>query len=185
LKTRLSVIAAFLLITLLTGCKSNQKQDLKPQPEAPPPPVETPAPARPATEPATPLSDSLPVDVEELNRLAREKGWIEDAFFAYDSNVLSDKARAALDRSARWLKENPRVALTIGGHADERGTEQYNLALGERRGWAAREYLVTLGVSESRIAVISYGEERPFATGSNEAAWSQNRRAHLNVRLTQ
>ncbi|HUO84915.1 MAG TPA: peptidoglycan-associated lipoprotein Pal, partial [Thermoanaerobaculia bacterium] len=120
-------------------------------------------------------------DLDELNRRAALQGWLRDAFFSYDSATLSEESRKALESSAKWLRENPELILTIEGHCDERGTEQYNLALGDRRSNAAEEYLVTLGVPRDRLATISYGEERPFASGANETAWSQNRRAHLRI----
>ncbi|HEX6178629.1 MAG TPA: peptidoglycan-associated lipoprotein Pal [Thermoanaerobaculia bacterium] len=117
----------------------------------------------------------------ELTRVARERGWIRDAFFGFDSHTLEAEARAALDASARWLRDNPDVQVTIEGHCDERGTEQYNLALGERRANAAREYLAALGVGGSRLTHVSYGEEKPFEDGASEEAWQQNRRAHIRV----
>jgi peptidoglycan-associated lipoprotein len=126
-------------------------------------------------------ADDLPADIEELNRRAAERGWIRDAFFGYDEATLSPDAQDALSTSATWLRANPQYNLLIEGHCDERGTEQYNLALGDRRANAARDYLVTLGVAASRMRTVSYGEERPFATGARESAWSQNRRAHLVI----
>jgi peptidoglycan-associated lipoprotein len=98
-------------------------------------------------------------------------------FFGFDRSDLSPDARATLDRQAQWLQEYPDVRVQIEGHADERGTRNYNLALGDRRATAVRNYLVALGVDADRITTISYGEERPVALGSNEDAWAQNRRA--------
>lgn len=98
-------------------------------------------------------------------------------FFGYDSATLSSSAQATLQRQADWLKEYGNLNVVAEGHADERGTRAYNLALGERRANAARNYLVSLGVSPSRITVVSYGKERPAVLGSNEQAWAQNRRA--------
>ncbi len=98
-------------------------------------------------------------------------------FFALDSSVLSPDAQATLERQAEWLNKYSNVNVTVEGHCDERGTREYNLALGERRAASAKNYLVSLGVSPSRITTISYGKERPAVLGSNEAAWSQNRRA--------
>ncbi|MGZ8833093.1 MAG: peptidoglycan-associated lipoprotein Pal [Thermoanaerobaculia bacterium] len=121
----------------------------------------------------------LSSDINELNRTARERGWIADAFFVFDSFALDAAAQEALRRSANWLREHPDYRIRIEGHCDERGTEQYNLALGDRRASAVSSYLVALGVLPERILTISYGENRPFESGSTEAAWSQNRRAHL------
>ncbi len=98
-------------------------------------------------------------------------------FFAFDKSELTTEARTTLEKQAFWLRKYPKTTVTIEGHADERGTREYNLALGERRAAAARDYLVTLGVDPSRIATISYGKERPAVLGSNEEAWAQNRRA--------
>ena len=98
-------------------------------------------------------------------------------FFAYDKFDLSADARRTLERQAAWLKQYASVRLTVEGHADERGTREYNLALGERRANAAKDYLVALGVPAARLTTVSYGKERPAVLGSNEAAWSQNRRS--------
>lgn len=98
-------------------------------------------------------------------------------FFAYDKFDLSADARRTLERQATWLKQYASVRLTVEGHADERGTREYNLALGERRANAAKDYLVALGVPAARLTTVSYGKERPAVLGSNEAAWSQNRRS--------
>jgi peptidoglycan-associated lipoprotein len=123
--------------------------------------------------------ETLPGDIEELNRVAQARGYLQDAFFEYNDSTLSADAQAALTTSANWLKRNPQYNLLIEGHCDERGTEQYNLALGDRRANQSKEYLVTLGVDAGRIRTVSYGEERPFDPGHNEAAWSKNRRDHL------
>ncbi|MCH1475620.1 MAG: peptidoglycan-associated lipoprotein Pal [Alphaproteobacteria bacterium] len=98
-------------------------------------------------------------------------------YFGYDSAVLDGNSQATLYRQAAFLKGNPSLTVTIEGHCDERGTREYNLALGERRAAAARDYLLAQGVNPARIRVISYGKERPVAAGSNETSWSKNRRA--------
>ncbi|MEC7304871.1 MAG: peptidoglycan-associated lipoprotein Pal [Pseudomonadota bacterium] len=98
-------------------------------------------------------------------------------YFGYDSSALSDDAQATLSRQAGFLKGNPALTVTIEGHCDERGTREYNLALGERRAAATRDYLLAQGINPARIRVISYGKERPVASGSNETSWSKNRRA--------
>ena len=97
-------------------------------------------------------------------------------FFALDSSVVSSEGQQTLDRQAAWLKTNGNVKVTLEGHADERGTREYNLALGERRASAAKSYLVNKGVAADRIETTSYGKERPAVVGNNEAAWAQNRR---------
>ncbi len=98
-------------------------------------------------------------------------------FFGYDSSVLSAEAQRTLDRQSAWLKQYPNVQVTMEGHADERGTREYNIALGERRASAAKRYLTAQGINPGRISVVSYGKERPAVIGSNAAAWAQNRRA--------
>jgi peptidoglycan-associated lipoprotein len=102
-------------------------------------------------------------------------------FFGFDQYNLTAEARATVERQAEWLKANPSVTVAVEGHADERGTREYNLALGDRRATAVKNYLVTLGVSASRVEGISYGKERPVALGHNEDAWSQNRRGVMVV----
>lgn len=98
-------------------------------------------------------------------------------FFAYDSSVLSSESQGTLERQATWLRSNADKGIVVEGHCDERGTREYNLALGERRAAAAKSYLVSLGIPSGRISTVSYGKERPAVLGSNESAWAQNRRA--------
>ena len=105
------------------------------------------------------------------------KGVPDRVFFATNESVLTTRSRDTLRKQAAWLRKNPSINVVLEGHADERGTREYNLALGERRANAAKDYLMTYGVSSSRISVISYGKERPVDSGSNPLAWSKNRRA--------
>lgn len=102
-------------------------------------------------------------------------------FFDFDKSDLKPEARRTIERWSSWLKQYPNVTVTIEGHCDERGTREYNLALGERRANAAKNFLTSLGVDARRVSTISYGKERPAVVGSNEAAWSQNRRAVMVV----
>ena len=97
-------------------------------------------------------------------------------FFAFDSSEIDLEAQSTIERLAVWLNNNPSVTLTIEGHADERGTTEYNLALGERRATAVHDYLIALGTSPGRLSTISYGEERPAVNGQGESIWAQNRR---------
>src|SRR3954462_495162 len=127
----------------------------------------------------TVAEEPLPNDIGELNRVVQARGYIQDAFFEYNDSSLSADAQTALTSSANWLKKNSQYNLLIEGHCDERGTEQYNLALGDRRANQAKEYLVTLGIDGGRIRTVSYGEERPFDPGHDDAAWAKNRRDHL------
>ena len=98
-------------------------------------------------------------------------------FFAYDSYSLAASAQATLNKQAKWLKANPSVAIAVEGHADERGTREYNLALGDRRASSVKDYLMSQGISSNRISTISYGKQRPVKSGSNDTAWAQNRRS--------
>ncbi|MCI0431834.1 MAG: peptidoglycan-associated lipoprotein Pal [Rhodospirillales bacterium] len=98
-------------------------------------------------------------------------------FFGFDRYDLTPEAQATLERQAAWLQQYPAVTVSVEGHADERGTREYNLALGERRANSVKNYLVALGIDQNRVATISYGKERPAVPGSNEDAWAQNRRA--------
>lgn len=185
-----TLFALIVLALALSACRSRSTQ--RPSTTPAPEPVIT-EPAAPPVEPATRVPDDdfvtdrnvqeegLPADLSELNRVLRERGMIRDAFYAFDAATLDQDAREALAMSASWLRENPGYRLIIEGHTDERGTSQYNLALGERRAYSAQEYLATLGVDNSRMSTVSYGEERPFEIGTSEAVYAQNRRAHLVV----
>ena len=102
-------------------------------------------------------------------------------FFGFDKFNLKADARKTLEKQAVWMKANPSVTVNVEGHADERGTREYNLALGERRANSVKDYLAALGVNPARMKTISYGKERPVASGSNEAAWGQNRRGVTKV----
>jgi peptidoglycan-associated lipoprotein len=105
------------------------------------------------------------------------QGVPDRVFFDTNLSTLAPDARGTLDRQAAWLAQNPRIAVQVAGNADERGTEEYNLALGQRRASAARDYLVSKGVQGSRVGTISYGKDRPAALGSTPDAWAQNRNA--------
>jgi len=120
-------------------------------------------------------------DIDNLMK-AIEDGRVKDVFFAYDKSELSSESRTQLEQNAKWLRQYPGATVVIEGHCDERGTEEYNLALGDRRAQATKEYLVQLGVTAEQMESISLGEERPFAPGQDEAAYSQNRRAHFTVK---
>jgi peptidoglycan-associated lipoprotein len=128
---------------------------------------------------AAPQVPDLPEDTESLNRAVQERGYLRDAFFETNSATLTLEAQEALKASAEWIKNNPDFALIIEGHTDERGSEQYNLALGDRRATIVQQYLTSLGVDPTLIRTITYGEERPFDPGHDVSTWAKNRRAHL------
>jgi len=124
---------------------------------------------------STQIQGDVYTGTETVKYLA--KGVPDRVFFATNKSVLTTASRDTLRKQAAWLRKNKDTSVTVEGHADERGTREYNLALGERRANAAKDYLMTYGISSNRIAVISYGKERPINSGSNPLAWSQNRRS--------
>lgn len=125
----------------------------------------------PQTAAVAPTPGYAPGSADQFNQ---EVGAV--VYFDFDKYDLSPEARAQLDKQAAWLKQYPNITVTVEGNCDERGTREYNLALGERRATSAKNYLVALGVDPNRIQTISYGKERPAVPGSDEAAWAQNRR---------
>jgi peptidoglycan-associated lipoprotein len=146
--------------------------------EAPP----TPPPAPPVVQPVTPEPTPTPAPETQVPVPSVTAGDFTDVFFDLDSYALRDDAKVALDRAAKLLRDQAAVNLTLEGHCDERGTVEYNQALGEKRANAARDYLVNAGVPAARIQTLSYGKERPFSEGHDESAWAQNRRAHFVLR---
>jgi peptidoglycan-associated lipoprotein len=106
---------------------------------------------------------------------------VRDAYFDYDSAAIRPDAREALQKTGDFLKNYPNIRVTIEGHCDERGSTEYNLALGQRRANAVKEYLVSLGVPADHLSTTSWGKEKPFCTESTEACWQQNRRGHFTL----
>ncbi len=157
---------------LISGCA--KKPPPPPPAEPPPPRVEAPAPA-PA--PAAPAVDTAALRRERLQASAAQA--FKPIYFAFDQSSLSESGKATAEAVARLMQEFPEVTVRIEGHADERGTNEYNLALGERRAQAVQQYLASYGIDAGRVSVLSYGEERPAAEGSDESAWSLNRRAEF------
>lgn len=125
-------------------------------------------------------TDLLDIGARSLEALNAE-GHLKDVLFEYDSAMLSDTMRATLQENADWLSRYPSVRILVEGHCDERGTVEYNLALGEERARAVRDYLQELGIGSGRMRIISYGKEFPLDPSHNEAAWRRNRRAHLEI----
>jgi peptidoglycan-associated lipoprotein len=119
---------------------------------------------------------------ESIAREAAEKTFInENIHFAFNSSLLSDLARQILNSKADYLRANPDITITVEGHCDDRGTDIYNLTLGEQRAVSVKKFLVALGIGTNRLDTISYGEERPIAMGHNEASWARNRRAQFVI----
>ena len=126
---------------------------------------------------------TTPLDAEivEADTHARQTGLIGDVYFDFDKYELKAEARDRLTKNAAFLRERPEFVITIEGHCDERGTNDYNIALGDRRANAARDFLIDAGIAGNRVNTISYGEERPTCTQSDESCWSKNRRAEFHI----
>ncbi len=180
------VLAAVLV---MAGC-GGKKSPVMPEPQPAPPVTEAPSnPARPAPPPQQ-AREPLPVppqpvpedgvsarSLDDLNRNSP----LTPVFFGYDSSELSEAAQKAAQANAAVLRTNRTWVITIEGHCDERGTAEYNLALGERRASSVKTYLVSMGIAAERLRVVSYGKEFPFDAGHDEAAWTKNRRGHFVV----
>ena len=146
-----------------------------PEPTKPaPPPAPAPAPA-PAPRALTEDEIFAKATVDELNK----QGILADAFFALDSVELNPESRGTIQKNAEYMKRRMSTKIMVEGHADSRGTNEYNLALAERRAGAVRDYLVSLGIAADRITIVSKGEEAPFCTEESESCWQQNRRGHF------
>jgi len=157
------IFVVFGILLGLAACSSEQ-------PTAPP------APGGPGDAGGTGARAAAPGSQQDLEASAGDR-----VFFAFDRSDITPEARETLTRQADWLRRYPNVTVTIEGHCDERGTREYNLALGERRAQAAKNVLVASGIPASRISTISYGKERPAVVGSTEEAYAQNRRAVTTV----
>jgi peptidoglycan-associated lipoprotein len=181
------LVAAASLVTAI-GC--GKKKPPVAKPTAPPPTTASgaattrvPAPPEPVSEPTIVPAEPVKEDtiasgsLDEINRNSP----LKPVYFDYDSSDITPEGRSVLDANAAVMKKYPSWTVTIEGHTDERGTAEYNLALGERRAVTARAYLVSLGVSADRLRIVSYGKEFPFDPGHDESAFSRNRRAHFVI----
>ena len=182
------VAATIALLLLFAACGGKKPPPPVPQAGAgqttpavtsdpgPPPPVKPPPPPPDVpAEPAVGATDYGSMTVEDINKNSP----LKPVFFAFDADTIDDEGRQVLESNAQVLKQYSTWVVTIEGHADERGTSEYNLALGERRAQAAKNYLLTLGIPAERLRTVSYGKEFPFNPGHDEAAWALNRRAHF------
>ena len=184
---RFHMCAVVLIVAALGAGACAKKKPVTPAPPpaalAPPPTTPTPPPppppAPPAPQPAPPTEEEL-FRSKTLDQLNAEKP-LTDAFFALDSTDLNDAARTALQKNVEWMKRWATTKVMVEGHADSRGTNEYNLALGERRADAVRDYVVSLGLATDRITIVSKGEEQPFCSEETEACWQQNRRGHFII----
>ena len=187
---RTSSVAVLVLLSLVAaGCGKKQQPVLAP---APPPVAATPPGVAPPRPPAPPqrVDESLPVPQEPLSEDSIANRSLDDlnrdspfrpVYFPLDSSDLDDQGRMIASANAAILKKYPTWVLTVEGHSDERGTAEYNLALGERRAVSVKTYLVSLGIPQDRLRTVSYGKEFPFDPGHDESAWSKNRRAHFVI----
>jgi peptidoglycan-associated lipoprotein len=169
-----AVAFAALLAVAAAGCAK------KPAATTPVPPAST-ASQTPAPTPA-PTPPPAPAPAPEPPKPAVSAADLQVVYFEYDSFTLDDAARAALDNNAKLLRDNPTLAISVDGHADERGTVEYNQALGQKRAEAVQQYLADAGIPAARLRVISYGKERPADEGHDEAAWAKNRRVEFTPR---
>ncbi|MCY3592195.1 MAG: OmpA family protein [Acidobacteria bacterium] len=187
LARRFSALFLSALVLLAIGaCKKAEPEP--PPPPPPPPPAAEPPPPEPVRRPPEPPVQAEYVspwseDIVEANEEVHEKGLLGDVYFEFDKATLTDATRSQLGKNADFLKsqDGEDFVITIEGHCDERGTNDYNLALGDRRANSARDYLTSLGISGDRLKTISYGEERPQCEESNEDCWQLNRRAYFRV----
>ncbi|UCF05696.1 MAG: peptidoglycan-associated lipoprotein Pal [bacterium] len=164
------LVLLLVLVLILPACAKKETVPIKeeePVEEVPPPP------------PPPPLEEEEeePIEVEEEEPIV-----LNDVFFDFDKYNIKNEFKGVLAANADVLLTHSEIELTIEGHCDERGTNEYNLSLGERRARAVIDFYVAYGVDSGRLAIISYGEERPFARGHNEEAWAQNRRAHMVIK---
>ena len=181
-------IAFVLMLTAVVAAACGKKQIPVPRPA--PPPASGPTASVPPPPPPQPVEDRLPVPPQPIAEDAIGNRSLDDlnrdsplrpAFFELDSSELDDAGRAVVQTNAEMLKRYPTWMITIEGHCDERGTAEYNLALGERRAIAVRTYLVSLGIQPNRLRTVSYGKEFPFDPAHTDAAYSKNRRAHFVI----
>jgi peptidoglycan-associated lipoprotein len=166
----------FFLLVLTFACQ--KKKDEIPAPTATVEPPRVEKPAEPVEDTVEPMVEEVP-EPDPLDDFFNGRNVLEDVHFDFDKSDLRDDAKEIIERHAEVIRANPGLKVLIEGHCDERGTEDYNLALGERRAERVREYMISLGVSAESLRTISYGELRPVVDASNEAAWAENRRAHF------
>ena len=178
---------ALTAVVAVSACAKKQPvpPPAAPTPAAAPPPRTTPTPPpppppAPREAPPAPLTEDEVFARKSLDAINAEKP-LTDAFFALDSAQIGDEAKPGLQKDADWMKRWPSTKVMVEGHADSRGTAEYNLALGEQRANAVRAYLVNLGVAADRLTIVSKGKEAPFCSEETESCWQQNRRGHLVI----
>ncbi len=165
----LALVATGLVLSLGTACKKKRKDHDKPKDEAP-----SATQVEPDFKPPAKQEDVLQIELTEITRK-----YLHDIRFDFDKSDIREDAKPDLEKDAEFLKKYPSIKIVIEGHCDERGSVEYNLALGERRAKAARNYLALLGIAEGRMTTVSYGKELPLDPGHSESAWGKNRRSHF------
>ncbi len=187
--SRLRVVLPAVGLCLALGIAGCAKKAPAPAPAPPPPPPATtpappppppPPPPAPAPEAPRPLTEEELFAKKTLDELNAEKP-LGDVFFAYDRSEITEEGRTILQKNMEWLRKWTSTRVLVEGHCDNRGTPEYNLALGEQRAAAVRDYLVSLGLPADRVTIVSKGEEQPFCNEDAESCWSQNRRGHFLI----
>ena len=163
-------VVVILALFISSGCCAKKKA-----------PMAEPTPTRVAQAPVVKEQPELIIQEESLEDQARKAGALQNINFDFDKYNLKPEAVKRLDQTGDWVSKNAGVKIRIEGHCDERGTNEYNLALGDRRANSAKKYLVDLGIAADRLSTISYGEERPADSGHNEAAWAKNRQDEFKI----
>jgi peptidoglycan-associated lipoprotein len=185
-QTRARLLTISLCLAMALAACGKKPPPPPPMPPPPPPAEATPPPPPPPPPAPTPAPETrVPTEEELMARMSLEelnaKKPLGDVFFALDSSDLPDEARASLQKNSEYLKRWTSLKISVEGHCDERGTAEYNLALGERRAVAVRTYLTSLGVGADRMTVVSKGKEQPFCSERAEGCYSQNRRGHFLI----
>jgi peptidoglycan-associated lipoprotein len=176
-KVMISALAFILVFTFFTGCKKKVKK-VPPPPQVKEQPIMEKVEEPVVKEPV--LSEEEIFMSKSLEQINSERP-LAMIHFDYDKYFLREDAKPVLERNAAWMKKFPTVKVLVEGHCDERGTEEYNLALGEKRAKSAMDYLASLGVSADRMRILSYGKSQPLVAGHDEAAWQNNRRAQFTI----
>jgi peptidoglycan-associated lipoprotein len=173
-------IAVAAVLVLASAC--SKKPAAKTEPEPTPTPATISAPVSGAqTQAPRPQPTPVPGPSVLSEPLSKLSGYLNPIFFDLDKADVRPDAKDTLGANAEFLRKYPTIKVTVEGHCDERGTREYNMALGQRRASSAKEYLISLGIDGSRLTIVSYGKERPFCTGHDEACWQKNRRDQFTV----
>ncbi len=175
-KLTLILVAGIFLLSL-AGCKKKEKVKVIPPTEKKVARTGEEVKEKPIPKPVVQEESIEDMSLEEINR----KGYLQRIHFDFDKYNIREDQKPILIKNAQWLKAHPTVKILIEGHCDERGTEEYNLALGEKRAKAVRDFLISLGISPDRIKIVSYGKSRPLDPRHNEEAWAKNRRAEFVI----